>query len=42
MAEDEYDMSVTFNMLLCCKMTALAYCYEDGGKVKKGITITED
>ena len=42
MAENEYDMSVMFNMIMCCKLTALAYCYEDGAKAKGGLKLTED
>jgi hypothetical protein len=35
LSDNQYDMSVMFNMLMVCKLTALAYCIEDGS-VKEG------
>ena len=42
MADNRYDMSVMFNMILVCKLVALAYCIEDGAKHKLGKEITKE
>jgi len=34
-----FDLDITtFTMLLICKLSALAYCYEDGGKLQDKLT----